>query len=397
MKKFWASLAYTTGHLTGAFLCIAACSAVALYKLGTLTAGLAAQEVAYAQSAENLGLIRDNPSFLPHKLLTFIALHVGQPGAFALRVVSVIFAIVAVCAFFWIIRNLFSIRVAILATTLMGTSAFFLHYARIGLPYILYITFTLLTIAALFWHRFTHRRYLSFLVLVITMACSLYLPGMVYILFALGVWQRKYITQSLQKLSWWMFVLALLAIGVLLVPLIWAFVLNPATMTQAMLGIPPQLAPFTYLKHLALPAISLFIYSTEVPTLGIRGIPVLDILVMALAVLGAYRLFIQSRLLRFWSIIVFVVVSVPLIALNLVPLGILLPVIYLLAAGGIGMLLQQWFMVFPRNPLAKGIGVVLITTVLVLCVFYNLMSYFVAWPHTKAVKQTFTSQNHLNI
>jgi uncharacterized membrane protein YoaK (UPF0700 family) len=71
-------------------------------------------------------------------------------------------------------------------------------------------------------------------------------------------------------------------------------------------------------------------------------------------------------------------------------LALLLPIIYFVAANGIAAMLVSWFTVFPRNPVARSIGLILITAaVLITCVFH-VKRYFVAWPNASETTQAFS-------
>jgi hypothetical protein len=69
-----------------------------------------------------------------------------------------------------------------------------------------------------------------------------------------------------------------------------------------------------------------------------------------------------------------------------------MPIIYLVVAAGIAHLLNQWFSVFPRNPIARTIGWSLIGIVLVLVCSFHLVHYFVGWPQASATHEVFTAQ-----
>jgi hypothetical protein len=55
----------------------------------------------------------------------------------------------------------------------------------------------------------------------------------------------------------------------------------------------------------------------------------------------------------------------------------------------VALLLQQWFTVFPRNPLARLIGVLMVSLLVVLSAYYNTRHYFVAWPKNSQTEQVF--------
>jgi hypothetical protein len=56
----------------------------------------------------------------------------------------------------------------------------------------------------------------------------------------------------------------------------------------------------------------------------------------------------------------------------------------LLAIGGIVEILQRWLESFPRNPVARSIGVCLLVAAIGFTSFYHLQRYFVAWGNNPA-------------
>ena len=73
-----------------------------------------------------------------------------------------------------------------------------------------------------------------------------------------------------------------------------------------------------------------------------------------------------------------------------VSISILMPFIYVLVAAGIGLLLDRWQKVFPRNVIAQAVGVGLVSLAVIAVSWYGLRHYFVAWPNAPATKQVFT-------
>jgi hypothetical protein len=109
-----------------------------------------------------------------------------------------------------------------------------------------------------------------------------------------------------------------------------------------------------------------------------------------LVAFGVYWYFFLRRLDRTKLLLGGLVGGAILSALSIDALPILLPFIYLLAGAGMTLLLQQWFTVFPRNPLARNIGVGLIAVLLAFVGYYHMHRYFVAWPHTPETKQAYS-------
>ena len=68
---------------------------------------------------------------------------------------------------------------------------------------------------------------------------------------------------------------------------------------------------------------------------------------------------------------------------------ILLPFVYIGIITGIVELINQWFTYFPRNPLARNIGISLLVFSITLTSAYHLESYFVAWPNDPDTKTVY--------
>jgi hypothetical protein len=62
----------------------------------------------------------------------------------------------------------------------------------------------------------------------------------------------------------------------------------------------------------------------------------------------------------------------------------------MVAAAGIGFMVDRWLAVFPRNGLAQGAGYILIGLALFSAVAYSLAHYYIAWPGAKATRMIYT-------
>jgi hypothetical protein len=188
-------------------------------------------------------------------------------------------------------------------------------------------------------------------------------------------------------------VLLPLGFCILLVPLMYALVANPE-LIQTWLGVRPDLGtPLEIAKNIAKVPLSVLIRSDPNPVMTLGRLPFLDIGTTILGVLGAYWYVTQRKLDRTKLIAGGLVLGTVLVGLmGIMTSTIVMPFVYLLAAGGITFLLQQWFTVFPRNPLARGVGIGLVVAVVLASSFYNTQRYFVAWPNTPATKQAFSQQ-----
>src|SRR5690606_12968540 len=91
----------------------------------------------------------------------------------------------------------------------------------------------------------------------------------------------------------------------------------------------------------------------------------------------------------------FVIAGILLAVEGPVTTALLLPLVYIVVAGGIALLLGQWLTIFPRNPFARSLGIILLTAAVTMSCVYSLRAYFIAWPNNQTVKAEFahTSEN----
>lgn len=362
-------------------------------RLETLLPGYADIEVKTAQSSHSLSAIISNPVNAPYKLTVYgVAKIIGDP-LLATRVTSAIFGSLSMVLFYYIIRRVHSQRIAFLASVVFACSAWFLHAARLGTPDIM-LTFSVLLLAlAGYWliQKSSHSYYYIFAILALGL--SIYVPGMAWIVLAgLAIRRTKDIAILRHRISKWQLAgMTLLLAALVIAPITWAVMQNPS-IALTLFGLPtstPNMVDFS--KNLLNIPLSLFIASPENPVVWLGNLPLLDIAMSALLILGVYYYFKFRQLDRAKFLAVFIIWASILIALESgVANTILLPAVYIGIAGGIALLITQWFTVFPRNPLAQSIGVIAVALIIGTSVIYNLRAYFVAWPYWQPTKAAYT-------
>lgn len=376
-----------------------------VYRLASLTTGLDKSEFALAHSVSHnlivpMDLLRD-AIWLPHTLwlyfLQFIPYkHTGL--IYGLRGFSVLIALVAIASVYILLRHWYSYRVALTGAVLLGASSWMLHIGRYASHDVLYLL-PLILFAS--WSQLQTGRWraTSFFITFITGLLCLYVPGLIWIMAAAAIWQRKMIVAQLRSASP-IIAISTLVIGCLLITPLLVTVAWPSHgtslgMIRELLGLPqhmPQLAEIGR-SFINLP-IHLFIRGSGDPVLYTGNAPLVSFFGSIMLVLGAYDMVRNSfRLDRTKILYSFIVIGTILISINnRFSLTILIPAGYILLANGIRFMLQDWLRVFPKNPVARSIGIWVVVTAVGLTVAYNLMSYFVAWPHTPAAKSSFVTR-----
>jgi hypothetical protein len=360
--------------------------------IGQLVPGYATHEINTYHASSSLRTIADHPLNAPYKLVVWAAIKLGHHSILITRIAAATFGIVACLLFFLIVQTLYSYRVAFLATIMFATSGGLLHAARLGSPLILQMSLLAL-IGGVIWYRRSRQSLIGGYALVIALAILLYIPALIWFELLALVLLHKRILRVLGATAWPHIVAWVVLFAGLLTPLALAAVRTPLIL-RTLAGLPQHFAsPLQILHGIANSILSIGVRSNGSPYLWVGHAPLLNIIELTLFALGAYALF--KRAGRSLSIFLFVatIFSTVLIGLD-GPINIssLVPLLYLFIAAGIYMLLSLWFTVFPRNPVARSLGVGLVCLLVVFSTLYQVRSYFVAWPNNAATKQVFNQK-----
>lgn len=361
-----------------------------LFRLGTLLPGYTGQEAQAFQASTSLREIFHHPIDAPFTLITYALTYVSAHSYLLGRLTAVLFGLGALVAFCWLLQHWYDRRVALFGTVLFGCSALFLHTARFGAPDVL-MFLVIMLIACGVWLKKSSSR-LALLLCFGISAALLYVPGMVWVVVLGVIWQWKTIDRIFRN-HLWMVSLGGLLLAAAVAPLGWALYRTPE-LWKTLVGLPatgwPQVGEV--LSNLyQIPMSFFFRYVDASPETWIGHLAILDIFSIAMLVLGGYVFVKHARLQRVKLVAVALVVSIALISLGGgVHISILIPFIYLLVAAGVGFLFTRWFQVFPRNPIAHVLAVVLLSLAVVTACGYQLRHYFIAWPRNSETRSVYT-------
>lgn len=394
MKKFRTSLPLADFWRPAlvASVATALVAAMLLFKIGSLTPGLSEQELQFRSSADSISQIINNPLFIANRLGGLFLFGVDRISPIAMRLVSSVIGLAVVAAMFIILRQWHTTRVSVLATILFASSSWFLSVSRLGTSDSAYLLPVFLLLGGI-WLQQKRHVVLASLVMIISGVVLLYVPAMVWFALPALIWQRRRLLQSLRHLSvWWQgFIIVLALVGML--PLAWSLFNNP-NLVQNWLGLPQELPTLLeYQKNLAKIPLALFIQREANPVYGIAQLPYVDVFTGVMAAFGAYSYAFRLRLDRTKLILATGLIGAVFIAMGgPVRISMLLPFVYILAAAGIALLLQKWFTVFPRNPFARSVAIVLMSAAIAVTSLYHVNKYFIAWPNVPETKAAF--QHH---
>lgn len=391
MKKLRAWLADNWQPILLWIISIGTLLFVGFYHLETLTNGqMSPTEVQAVQQADSLKKIIDNPMSLPHKLGQYVVIKSSFTSVYSLRAVSAIFGCLFVLLFYALARHWFSPKIAWMTSLMLATSTLFLGYARIATPDILLPLALLALLGSAWWVNGTRHISLTLLVVASTIAAIMYVPGMIWFI-ALAVFaQKRHVIRAFQKTPAFSMIMFVLLGGLLVAPLARAFVLHPS-LIRDWLALPASITPMDTLREFIFVPLSLVVRALPNPVHNLGRLPYLDIFTICVAILGTYSYMVRFSLVRTKTIIGAALISWFLIAFsNTVSIVLILPLVYLTVAGGVMLLLQQWYTVFPKNPIARRVGMTLLLAVISISIFYNFIRYFTAWANSPVTNVTFS-------
>lgn len=202
------------------------------------------------------------------------------------------------------------------------------------------------------------------------------------LIFAL-IFYRQWLKQHFLKL----FVSGLVALMVVLPLLVYGFQ-HPQEVfsTRSSVSITNAEKPVVELaKNIGKTAIMFNVIGDSNFRHNLGGAPMLDAFIGIMFLLGLLLAVRRIKDWRYFSLLaIFSVMLLPmLLSAEGIPHALrsigVLPVVFIFATLGIKELLGRWRSIFPRNPAALTLGLVIIGGALVLSTYYNYQRYFEAW------------------
>lgn len=357
------------------------------WQLGTLLPGFSkAEQSTYA--AAGFSQLFDNPLHAPYLLLVKLLTILHPDSLLVTRLVAIAGGLAVLAALCWLLYRWYGSRVAIAGTALFGASAWFLHVARMGTPDILLFG-TLGLLAVGFWLK-ESRSTAALIVCFILAALLLYVPGMVWFILAVALWQWKTINQIFKDN------LSAVSVGgvvllILLAPLAWGLV-RDHTLIQQWLGLPSTMPAIgDVVSNVLHVPYNLAISNTADASRWLGTTPILDAFSVAMFLLGSVLLLKTIQLRRAPILLSFFVIGILLAGLNgSAAYSYIIPIVYIIIAAGVGYTLDQWLNVFPRNPIARGVGYGCIAIAVAITCAFHIQHYFIGWPHARATLSEYT-------
>jgi Dolichyl-phosphate-mannose-protein mannosyltransferase len=392
MKKLNFSLSVSNSwqFISTTIIILSCIGLLLLTQLNTLLPGYSDAEKAYVTSTATPQIIIDNPAYLPHKLVSFAFHYPTSDNHLSARLASVSIGALVVLLFYYASAKWYSRRTAFLATVLLATSAWFLHIARVGLPDITYPAAILALAITAYKLQVTKQPVLLWSFAILLVGFVWYIPGMFWlVIIGLALQYKRLHASKLhipKKQLPLLLIPAVLTLGLLMLLVLQ----NPDTL-KTVLGVPAPLPTvIDFVKHILYTPFMLFFRAPLDADFRLGHLPSLDVITAIFALLGAYYYVYYRKSLRTRLLILAGLLGIILSAIHTyASQAALLPIAFILIAAGISVLTNQWLAVFPRNPVAKSFGVIVVSIVVAASCAYSLRSYFIAWPSAPATRDVY--------
>jgi len=361
------------------------------YKLGSLMGGLTGAENAAASAPVGWHGIYHHPLYLPLELLRSVDFFIFKNhGQTLSRLPNALLGIAGVLSFAWLIALWHSRRTAVLATLLFATGAWTLHTSRLASNDVLYLMALPVGLLAYTMVQRYKDHPLIWYGAPITVLLLLYIPGLVWLVLAGLFYERQALLAGWKEFGNWGQRFLYILIGLVGISLLVRDLLRPGEL-RLWVGLPAHFPGVHELlkQFLAVP-VHLFIRGPQYPAQWLDRTPLLDIFTLAACMIGIYFYATHLKAARTRLLLTMAIIGWILVGLGgPVSLSLLVPLLYVAAAAGLAYLVHEWFRTFPRNPLARGLGLGIVILAVALSCLYNAKAYFVAWPHNAASQAVF--------
>jgi len=364
------------------------------FRLGSLVGGASHDELAQRAFAGSWRHLAASPLNLPLTFVQWICLNVTHQGQTALRLASTLFGALSIITMTYVLRRWYGVRIALYGTVLFACSAWLLHVSRSATPDVLYL-WALPTLLATqtVWERHSQQPLINYIAVGV-LAILLYIPGMFWFILLSLTLQAHHLPQAWRQLATWKLRVGFIGLALaLLLPLLIAVAIH-GSLLPTWLGLPHHYTHPADIPRQLVHSLSFFVWHGPAqPTLWLERLPVLDFFSLVMFILGCLFYAKHASAGRTRLLIGLFIIGAFFFAVGgPVTFTVLVPIVYLVIMAGMAYLLHDWLRVFPRNPLARGIGFSLLGLAVLLAVVYNVRSYFVAWPHNAATKAAFSTR-----
>ena len=328
----------------------------------------------------------------PYLVAVYLLRFVVSDGILAARIVSSLAGLVAAGCFLLLLRRRFGVLVSLAGTSLLALNSWMLQLARAGTPEMmslaaLLILATCLSLLKDYAHNFKLK--VAALIAAVLSWFTPLAPWLVTTLFVHIFYRHRVLRRLLSsrlKLSLVITFMLLLAVMFL------SFSYDQQGIFIAW-GIPETIESGRQVIDNFLATIKSLAWQAPYNASRWLGrLPLLDIFAAAMIPFGLYfahkqSLRVAKAYLGFGALGLLLAASLNR-GIQTAGLELLFPLLILIVAAGLHEFIDHWKRVFPFNPLARIIGIMLVVILINMSLFYQVRRYFSAWiqhPQTQEI------------
>ena len=360
---------------------------------GVAPTGLSDAEMNSTVQASNLepGFIkRGNVIDLPYYALQKSSLTIFGLNLFAIKLPSIIIAVLAALFIVLLLNRWFKNDVAIVGSVLTVLSTAFLFLATSGTPAIMYVFWLALILwlgSKIVGNDNVHPMLvISFF---ISVALSLYTPYLAYVALVIAIagLMHPHLRFALKQLKMYQLILCVLIFILAAAPLVSSCIINPATLKNLVFANSVDFGGFiTNITNAFAP-----FFSFSLAYSSVYLAPLFGLATVALVIIGILASAGKMFMSRNTIVSLLVIFSILLSGLNpSVAISIIIP-IAILSAAGIESIIEKWYTLFPENPYAHLLGIVPMVAVMIFIISSGLSHFIFGYHYIPRVVNNFNN------
>ncbi|HEU5004745.1 MAG TPA: hypothetical protein VFT49_01520 [Candidatus Saccharimonadales bacterium] len=355
-----------------------------LWRLGAKPFGASETNLVNSLSLQN---IKDNPLNAPHNLLLLALKHWHHAGPTGARLISVIFALIIIVCFYLMVKFWLGRFGGWLGALMLSFTPLFMLAGR-NAGNSLMVLLPIVSIVAYMWMLRGGKVSLwRLLALTLAAVLSAYSPGGLIVLIVGAIYERHNLAKLFKAASTFSLAVNIVVLLALLTPIGWASARHAATLEQFFLVPATWLGATVIVKSIGWSVLALFWHSSTHHVLQVGQLAILDATEIVLALFGFYALWSKAPK-KLYPLIFIAACGVLASAINQnydLLLVCIIPIL-VVAATGLRYLYLEWTRVFPRNPLPRGLALIILVTVIVVHIAWGAHYSLTAWPHSLPVR-----------
>ncbi len=318
-------------------------------------------------------------------------------NAWSLRLASVLLGVVTVTLVYWIVNQFHGYKIGLLAAGVALFSFGQLAISRNGTPLSVQ---PLMLVALLSAIIYLSRRtdIIGFSLMLVLAMLGLYIPGGIWLSLTALALSWPDLKESFTGINVRSRIIAGVGGIILMAPLLFRLVVH-YSQSQIYIWLGYGLKGnalhviHSFGNNILSTPLDLFLRNMNLNSnLSLGHLPAMPFAFTILSLLGLFSYATRFKNWRFRAIILLMVICWAMSGFNLINPLALLPLFAISAGTGMAYMLKQWYVVFPRNKIAKNFGPILMSLVIIFISFYSFRSYIVAWANNPITKTTYSKK-----